>query len=81
MKLRVTVPRAALVEARPQQQVAAIRDVSNGAGVALQVGRDRAEDMQAEARAMSRAAGASLYSPELLATKYGSRPFKVKITK
>ncbi|XP_009610213.1 protein ACTIVITY OF BC1 COMPLEX KINASE 3, chloroplastic [Nicotiana tabacum] len=77
VKLRVTVPRAALVEARPQQQVAAIRDVSNGAGVALQVGRDRAEDMQAEARAMSRAAGASLYSPELLATKYGSRPLKV----
>ncbi|OIT26144.1 PREDICTED: uncharacterized aarF domain-containing protein kinase At1g79600, chloroplastic [Nicotiana attenuata] len=77
VKLRVTVPRAALVEARPQQQVAAIRDVSNGAGVALQVGRDRAEDMQAEARAMGRAAGASVYSPELLATKYGSRPFKV----
>nr|XP_016471916.1 PREDICTED: uncharacterized aarF domain-containing protein kinase At1g79600, chloroplastic-like [Nicotiana tabacum] len=77
VKLRVTVPRAALVEARPQQQVAAIRDVSNGAGVALQVGRDRAEDMQAEARAMQRAAGASVYSPELLATKYGSRPFKV----
>lgn len=77
MKLRLTVPRAALVEARPQQQVAAIRDVSNGAGAALQVGRDRAEDMQAEARAMGRAAGASVYSPELLATKYGSRPFKV----
>ncbi|GER41221.1 protein kinase superfamily protein [Striga asiatica] len=39
--------------------------------------RDRADDMQAEAAAMARAAGASVYSPELLATKYGSRPIKV----
>ncbi|KAL9268271.1 ACTIVITY OF BC1 COMPLEX KINASE 3, chloroplastic-like protein [Drosera capensis] len=40
-------------------------------------GRDRANDMQAEARAMARAAGASVYSPELLSTRYGNRPFKV----
>ncbi|CDP07231.1 unnamed protein product [Coffea canephora] len=33
--------------------------------------------MQAEARAMARAANASVYSPALLATKYGSRPIKV----
>ncbi|MFX6533331.1 hypothetical protein ABTG41_03505, partial [Acinetobacter baumannii] len=33
--------------------------------------------MQAEARAMSRAANASVYSAELLAAKYGSRPIRV----
>ncbi|CAN4093787.1 unnamed protein product [Withania somnifera] len=33
--------------------------------------------MQAEARAMARAADASVYSPDFLATKYGSRPIKV----
>ncbi|KAL8152135.1 hypothetical protein V2J09_021943 [Rumex salicifolius] len=38
---------------------------------------DRTDDMQAEARAMVRAAGASTYSPELLSIKYGSRPLKV----
>lgn len=82
VKLRLTVPRAALLEARPQQ-VPAVRDVagnSNVTGRTLQVGpssRDRADDMQAEARAMTRAADASVYSPEFLATKYGSRPVKV----
>lgn len=40
-------------------------------------GGDRTEDLQAEARAMLRAANASLYSPELLAARYGSRPIKV----
>lgn len=39
--------------------------------------RDRTEDMQAESRAMARAANVSTYSPELLAQKYGSRPIKV----
>ncbi|GAB2300490.1 Protein ACTIVITY OF BC1 COMPLEX KINASE 3, chloroplastic [Dionaea muscipula] len=39
--------------------------------------RDRADDIQAEAKAMERAADASVYSPELLAKRYGSRPFKV----
>lgn len=82
VKLRLTVPRAALLEARPQQ-VPAVRDVagnSNVTGRTLQVGpssKDRADDMQAEARAMTRAADASVYSPEFLATKYGSRPVKV----
>ncbi|CAL5331914.1 unnamed protein product [Camellia sinensis] len=33
--------------------------------------------MQAEARAMARAANASVYSPELLSNNYGSRPIKV----
>ncbi|XP_022748411.1 protein ACTIVITY OF BC1 COMPLEX KINASE 3, chloroplastic-like isoform X2 [Durio zibethinus] len=62
-------PRAALVEARPRV---------NGSQMAVQVlGGDRAEDLQAEARAMARAANASVYSPELLARKYGSRPVQV----
>uniref|UniRef100_A0A7C9AFS0 ABC1 atypical kinase-like domain-containing protein n=1 Tax=Opuntia streptacantha TaxID=393608 RepID=A0A7C9AFS0_OPUST len=38
---------------------------------------NRADDMQAEARAMARAASASVYSPEMLADKYGSRPLMV----
>ncbi|GLU00174.1 hypothetical protein SLE2022_175590 [Rubroshorea leprosula] len=60
-------PRAALVEARPK---------ANGS-VAVQLFRaDRAEDLQAEARAMARAANASVYSPELLSRKYGSRPIQ-----
>lgn len=61
-------PRAALVEARPKL---------NGSQLAVQVlGGDRAEDLQAEARAMERAANASVYSPELLERKHGSRPVK-----
>lgn len=38
--------------------------------------RDRANDMQAEARAMARAANASVYSPQFLSIKYRSRPIK-----
>ena len=61
--------RAALIEARPKV---------NGSPVAVQVlGGDRAEDLQAEARAMARAANASVYSAELLTRKYGSRPVQV----
>ncbi|XP_020395110.1 protein ACTIVITY OF BC1 COMPLEX KINASE 3, chloroplastic isoform X1 [Zea mays] len=58
---------------------------TNGAATALgppvsaSFARDRAEDLQAEARAMARAAGATVYSPELLAARYGSRPFKVAL--
>lgn len=47
--------------------------------MAASFARDRAEDLQAEARAMARAAGATVYSPELLAARYGSRPFKVAL--
>lgn len=82
VKLRLNLPRAAQVEARPQL-VPAIRDVagnSNVTGRTLQVGpssRDRADDMQSEARAMTRAVDASVYSPDLLSSKYGTRPIKV----
>ncbi|KAL5229470.1 hypothetical protein ABZP36_028246 [Zizania latifolia] len=41
--------------------------------------RDRAEDLQAESRAMARAAAATVFSPELLASRYGSRPTKVAL--
>ncbi|XP_021901512.1 protein ACTIVITY OF BC1 COMPLEX KINASE 3, chloroplastic [Carica papaya] len=58
--------RAALVEATPRPDGPVLR---------LQV--DRTEDMQAEARAMARAANASVYSPQLLLSKYGSRPLQV----
>ncbi|KAE8735757.1 putative Hydrolase [Hibiscus syriacus] len=63
-------PRAALVEASPRV---------NGSPSPMSMRllpADRAEDLQAEARALARAAGASVYSPELLANKYGSRPVK-----
>ncbi|KAB1199691.1 hypothetical protein CJ030_MR0G015622 [Morella rubra] len=72
-RVRFVRARAALVEARPRA-VPALRD---GPGSALVLGGDRTEDLQAEARAMTRAANASVYSPELLALKYGSRPLKV----
>lgn len=33
--------------------------------------------MQAEAKALARAVNATVYSPEMLSTRYGSSPFKV----
>ena len=72
------VVRAAIVEARPSPvpsdgpSMKVVR-VFRGVG-------DRAEDLQAEARAMERAVNASVYSPELLSNKYGSRPIKVLIS-
>ena len=39
--------------------------------------RARTDEMQAETRAMARAIGATVYSPQLLADMYGSRPLKV----
>ncbi|KAE8717850.1 pentatricopeptide repeat-containing protein [Hibiscus syriacus] len=63
--------RAALVEAGPRVD-------GSGTPVALQVlGGDRAAELQAEVKAMARAVNASVYSPELLANKYGSRPVQV----
>jgi len=72
---RAREARAALVEARPPPAPArvirpAVRDAN------LIVGGDRTEDLQAEARAMARAVNASVYSPEVLAVQYGSRPIK-----
>ncbi|KAJ7962120.1 ABC1-like kinase [Quillaja saponaria] len=65
------VPRAALVEATPKP-LPVIRD---GSFQVLAV--DRTDDIQAETRALSRAANASIYSPQLLVTKYTSRPIEV----
>ncbi|XP_077211053.1 protein kinase superfamily protein [Tasmannia lanceolata] len=74
-------PRAALVVARPVSQ--GPRDdpkyaiqVSEGPPSVASISKNRAQDLQAEARAMARAANASLYTPQLLALKYGSRPTK-----
>ncbi|KAG6386509.1 hypothetical protein SASPL_155412 [Salvia splendens] len=67
-------PRAALVEA------AKPRSLRGGSEEEVRLRdsfRDRADDMQAEAAAMARAADASVYSAELLSTTYGSRPIKV----
>lgn len=73
---RAREARAAVVEGRPPPGPArvmrpAVRDAD------LIVGGDRTEDLQAEARAMARAVNASVYSPEVLAIQYGSRPIKV----
>ncbi|KAI5430610.1 Protein ACTIVITY OF BC1 COMPLEX KINASE 3 [Lathyrus oleraceus] len=65
---------AAVVEATPSTTVPSIR---NGTNPVLTLPFNRADDLQAEARAMGRAVNATLYSPELLASKYGSQPIKV----
>ncbi|XP_071685763.1 protein ACTIVITY OF BC1 COMPLEX KINASE 3, chloroplastic-like [Rutidosis leptorrhynchoides] len=39
--------------------------------------RNRADDLQAESKALARAINVSAYSPELLKYKYANRPFKV----
>lgn len=79
--------RAALVESRPRivPTAVTVRDDNNNnsnsnsdnAQLIYRKGLDRAEDIQAEARAMARAANATVYSPQLLALKYNSRPIKV----
>ncbi|CAL5384256.1 unnamed protein product [Camellia sinensis] len=86
-------PRAAVVEATPSQsqsqsQSQSVPAISGNNAVSVSSSssssyryvlssRDRTDDMQAEARAMARAANASVYSPELLSNNYGSRPIKV----
>lgn len=71
-------PRAALVEAPPPPPPSPpTSSPRNGSVKVLALPGDRADDLQAEARAMARAANASLYSPQLVASKYGSQPFKV----
>ncbi|XP_044462504.1 protein ACTIVITY OF BC1 COMPLEX KINASE 3, chloroplastic [Mangifera indica] len=68
-----TATRAALVEVRPRAPPVLRSDGSATPVFAW----DRAEDLQAEARAMARAANATVYSPENLAGKYSSRPIQV----
>lgn len=70
------IAKAALVEARPRA-VPALRKSSGSGSVQKVLVGDRADDLQAEARAMARAVNASVYSPELLARDYGSRPVQV----
>ncbi|KAI3972713.1 hypothetical protein MKX01_019371 [Papaver californicum] len=76
--------RAAIAESRP----ASITRGNNSNTYAVQVIESnsesvstnkisRADDIQAEAQAMARAANASVYSPELLSLKYSSSPLKV----
>ncbi|KAJ4786061.1 Protein kinase superfamily protein [Rhynchospora pubera] len=78
--------RAAIVEAsRPVPALRGGQDYSTqqpdqsgpSTSAPVLVSRDRTQDMQAEARAMARAANASVYSPEFLSSRYGSQPFKV----
>lgn len=94
-RLRPNSPRLALVEASPspvtiiRDGTAAGNDNNKAGKLVLHTttgdvypvsfSRDRTADMQAEATAMARAVNASVYSPELLAAKYGSRPIKVTI--
>ncbi|KAM6546879.1 hypothetical protein CsatB_027615 [Cannabis sativa] len=84
---RVVRVRAAIVEARPSSSSSPFPDESNSIKV-VQVYRggggggrggvyNRAEDLQAEARALERAVDATVYGPELLSNKYGSRPIRV----
>ncbi|XP_023530918.1 protein ACTIVITY OF BC1 COMPLEX KINASE 3, chloroplastic [Cucurbita pepo subsp. pepo] len=73
--LRSKHPRAALVEARPRALPAVNGDTSLPTQLVLAV--DRTDDLQAEARAMARAANAPIYNPELLANTYGSRPIEI----
>lgn len=76
--------RAALAEANPALRggenggaltIVRVRDDASSSSSPLR--RDRADDMQAEARAMARAANATVYSPEFLVAKYQARPIKV----
>ena len=83
-RVRLFKTRAALVESRPRivPTAVTVRDDNNNsdsdnAQLIYRKGLDRAEDIQAEARAMARAANATVYSPQLLALKYNTRPIKV----
>ncbi|KAK9928575.1 hypothetical protein M0R45_025704 [Rubus argutus] len=84
IRVRARPVRAALVEAKPTPALR-VRDGGGDDGgdrsVKVQLyrggGADRTDDIQAEVRALARAANASVYSPELLVVKYGSSPVKV----
>ncbi|XP_010532046.1 PREDICTED: uncharacterized aarF domain-containing protein kinase At1g79600, chloroplastic-like [Tarenaya hassleriana] len=70
---------AALIEARPREDramaAAAVTPSPPTAVVRYRL-TDLADDLQAEARALARAVDASVYSPNLLAAEYGSKPIK-----
>ncbi|XP_073222231.1 protein ACTIVITY OF BC1 COMPLEX KINASE 3, chloroplastic-like isoform X2 [Cicer arietinum] len=72
---RLKVVAAAVVEATPNSS--SVVSVRNGTNRVLTLPLNRADDIQAESRAMSRAIDATLYSPQLLASKYGSMPIKL----
>jgi hypothetical protein len=67
--------RAALVEAKPAAPLSTQSKDDSLKVLALPV--DRADDIQAETKALARAVNASVYSPQLVASRYGSKPFKV----
>nr|XP_043636456.1 protein ACTIVITY OF BC1 COMPLEX KINASE 3, chloroplastic [Erigeron canadensis] len=76
--------RCALIEeARPRALPPPVRVTNNnninGSVVVadISISRNRADDIQAESRALARAINASVYSPELLKYKYSNRPLKV----
>ncbi|KAK1263456.1 hypothetical protein QJS04_geneDACA009366 [Acorus gramineus] len=59
------------------QVSSSVRGVGGGGSDVVNREKDRAEEMQAEVKAMARSAGAPIYSPDFLSREYGSRPFKV----
>ncbi|ERN11412.1 uncharacterized aarF domain-containing protein kinase At1g79600, chloroplastic [Amborella trichopoda] len=88
VRRRVVVIRGALVEtkARPlpsssssssSLELPTTSNSSNYYAVVKKSVRGRSDERQAETRALARAVGASVYNPELLASKYGSQPLKV----
>ncbi|CAF2060389.1 unnamed protein product [Brassica napus] len=69
--------RAALVQAKPREDGVVASSSPSSKPPVIQYRRaDLADDLQAEARALSRAVDASVYSPELIAKKHGSQPLK-----
>ncbi|KAG9440981.1 hypothetical protein H6P81_021146 [Aristolochia fimbriata] len=69
-------PRAALVGVRPSSPSPRGKEQKKHTIQMYEAAGVRADEMQAEARAMNRAVNASIYSPDLLAFRYGSRPIK-----
>lgn len=70
--------RAALVEAKPSPNPPPLSTQPKDESLKIHpLPIDRADDIQAETKAMARAVNASVYTPELVASRYGSKPFKV----
>ncbi|KAG5013320.1 hypothetical protein JHK86_025581 [Glycine max] len=67
---------SSLVEATPQP-TSSPPSPRDGSIKVLAFPENRADDIQAEARALARAANATSYTPQLVASKYGSQPIKV----